>query len=105
MAEKATVRKKRKKSAVSKFKNLAILSLLVYAVVILVSQQVAIAEKKKDNQKIKSQIVVAQQTQDENSRFLSMLKKDPKKAMEQIAIEKLGYADPKETRIFDASKN
>lgn len=105
MVEGTTARKKQKKSVVSKFKNLAILSLLVYAVVVLVSQQVAIAEKKKENQKIKAQIVAAQQTKDENSRLLSMFEKDPKKAMEQMAIERLGYADKNEKRIFDASKN
>ncbi len=105
MAERPTVRKKRKKSAVFKFKNLAILSLLVYAVVVLVSQQVTIAEKKKENQKIKSQIVAVQQTKDENSRLLSMFEKDPKKAMEQIAIERLGLGYANETRIYDASKN
>lgn len=105
MVERTTARKKQKKSVVFKFKNLAILSLLVYAVVVLVSQQVAIAEKKKENQKIKAQIVAAQQTQDENSRLLSMFQKDPKKAMEQMAIERLGYADKNEKRVFDASKN
>ena len=105
MVEGTTARKKQKKSVVFKFKNLAILSLLVYAVVVLVSQQVAIAEKKKENQKIKAQIVTAQQTKDENSRLLSMFEKDPKKAMEQMAIERLGYADKNEKRIFDASKN
>ena len=105
MVERLAARKKQKKSVVFKFKNLAILSLLVYAVVVLVSQQVAIAEKKKENQKIRSQIVSAQQTQDETSRLLSMFEKDPKKAMEQMAIERLGYADKNETRIFDASKN
>ncbi len=105
MAERKSVREKRKKSAVFKFKNLAILSLLVYAVVVLVSQQVTIAEKKKEKQKIKSQIVAVQQTNDEYSRLRSMLEKDPKSFMEKYAIENLGYADPKEIRIYDASKN
>lgn len=105
MAGKTTARKKRKKSAVFKFKNLAILSLLVYSIVVFVSQQVTIAEKKRELQKMKSQVVTAQQIWDENSRLCSMFEKDPKSFKEKYAIEKLGYADPKETRIFDASKN
>ena len=103
MAQKKLTVKKQKKAVVFKFKSLAILALLVYAVVVLISQQVTIAEKKKENQKLKSQISSAQQTYDENSRLLSM--SDKKEFMEKMAIERLGYAYPNEKRIFDALRN
>ena len=75
----------------------------MYAVVVLVSQQVTIAEKRKDNAKIQSQIADAQQSNDEYTRLLSM--SDNKDFMEKIAIERLGYAYPNETRVIDASGN
>lgn len=76
---------------------------MVYAVVVLVSQQVTIADKKKENAKIQTQIASAQQSNDEYTRLLSM--SDNKEFMEKIAIEKLGYAYPNETRVIDASGN
>jgi cell division protein FtsB len=76
---------------------------LTYAVIVLVSQQVTIAEKRKENQKARSKVIAAQQTNDELSRLLSM--SDEKEFMEKIAIERLGYAYPNERRVFDASRN
>lgn len=103
MATKKGLSTKQKKPAIFKLKNIAIVCLLTYAVIVLVSQQVTIAEKKKENQKVNSEVIAAQQTNDELSSLLSM--SDEKEFMEKIAIEKLGYGYDNETRIYDASKN
>ena len=103
MARRKKLSTKQKKPAVFKLRNIAIVCLLTYSVVVLISQQVTIAEKKKEIDKVQSEVYSAQQINDEFSRLLSM--SDEKEFMEKIAIERLGYAYPNERRIFDASRN
>lgn len=95
--------KKQKKTLLTLFKNLAVLFLMVYAVIVLVSQQVELSSNKKNLAEIKSKISVAQQSNDEYLRLLSLT--DEKEYMERIAIEKMGYAYPNERRFFDTSRN
>ena len=102
MVEKNTKKRKAKKALSLKLKNLAILFFLTYAIVVLISQQNSISEKKKQNQAIKQQLEMAQQENDEFYRLLSMSDND--EFMERIAIEKLGYAYPNEIRVFDTSR-
>ena len=95
--------KKRRKSLITHFKNVAILCLLCYAVVVLVTQQVHLSESKQEYAKVKSEVVTAQQNNDEYQRLLSI--KDNNEYMEHIAIERLGYAYPNEKRYYDTSRN
>jgi len=95
--------KKQKKTLLTLFKNLAVLCLMVYAVIVIVSQQVELSSNKKNLAEIKSKISVAQQSNDEYLRLLSLT--DEKEYMERIAIEKMGYAYPNERRFFDTSRN
>jgi len=99
----ATKAKKRKKGFLGHLKGLAILCLLGYVLVTFITQQVKLAESNNEISDLKTKISVATQTNDEYNRLLTM--SDEKEYMEHIAIEKLGYAYPNETRYFDTSGN
>lgn len=104
MQEKNQARgKKKKKSFVIKLRNFSVIVLLGYAVVVFISQQVTISEKKSQVEKSQQQLIAVQQENEEYLRLLSLT--DEKAYMEKIAIEKLGYAYPGERRIFDKAKN
>lgn len=103
MATKKLKQKKARKGFLMQFKNLAILALMCYALIIFVSQQVQLSEKSQELQKINEKVEIAQQTSDEYMRLLNMT--DEREYMERIAIERLGYAYPNERRFYDLSRN
>lgn len=94
--------KKPKKPFVYKLKNVAIICLLCYSIVVLVFQQIDLSQKKEEVEKIKNKVEIAQQQNDEYQRLLDT---NTDEYMEQIAIGKLGYAYPDEVRVYDTSKN
>lgn len=77
---------------------LAIVCLIVYSVISVVSQQVQIAEIKKESDELSQKITEAKQQNDEYIRLLSA--DDEAAYMERIAIERLGYAYPNERRFY-----
>ena len=85
------------------FKSIAILCLLGYAVFVLVCQQVAISEKKKELDSLQTKVQSVSQQNEENGRLLSIT--DEKEYIEKIAIERMGYAYPNEIRYYDTSRN
>lgn len=95
--------RKAKKSLIIKLRNFSVVVLLGYAIVVFISQQVTISEKKSQVAKAQQQLTIAQQENEEYLRLLSLT--DESAYMEKIAIEKLGYAYPGERRIFDKAKN
>lgn len=95
--------KKQKKSFISKLKNVAIICLMCYAVIALVSQQITLSQKRDEIDKLKNKVEISQQENDEYQRLLNMT--DTDEYIERIAIEKLGYAYPDEIRVYDTSKN
>lgn len=78
--------------------TLAIVCLIVYSVISVISQQVQIAEIKKESEELSSKITAAKQQNDEYVRLLSA--DDEAAYMERIAIERLGYAYPNERRFY-----
>ncbi len=103
MAAKKPASKKINNSPLILFKNLAILCLIGYSIYVLISQQVELSEKRSELSKVKGQISIAQQKNDEFQRLLNLT--NEKDYMEKIAVEKLGYAYPSEIRFYDTSKN
>ena len=95
--------KKQKKPFVSKLKNVAIICLMCYAVIVLVSQQIVLSEKKEQINNLKNKVEISQQENDEYQRLLNM--SDTDEYIKRIAIEKFGYAYPDEVRVYDTSKN
>ncbi len=72
--------------------------LVVYSVVVIISQQVEIVRLRQEKTEIAEQITEAQQQNDEYARMLAS--DDEAEYMEKIAIEKLGYAYPNERRVY-----
>ena len=95
--------KKPKKPFILKLKNIAIICLMCYAVIVLVSQQIVLSQKKDEIKKLQNKVEISQQQNDEYHRILNM--SDSDEYIKRIAIEKLGYAYPGEIRVYDTSKN
>ncbi len=81
---------------------LAILLLIVYAIIMWISQRARVDELEAQNKEIKEQITLSQQQCDEYNRILSSDDQDA--YMERIAIEKYGYGYPGEHRYYFTSK-
>lgn len=94
--------RKKKKSLVTRFLNLAIVCFLCSGIYILVSQQINVSKKKEEINNLQSKVEVAKQKNDEYQYLLSI--SDTDEYMRRIAIEKLGYAYPGEIRVYDTSK-
>lgn len=98
-ASKALKKKGKKSFVISKpLSAFAFICLIVYSVISIVSQQIQIAEIKKESEELSEKITVAKQQNDEYIRLLSA--NDEAAYMERIAIEKLGYAYPNERRFY-----
>lgn len=91
--------KKLRKPFVTKLKNIAVLCLLGYAVVVFISQQVTLNEKKSEIDSIKEKIHIAQQSNDEYTSLVNM--SDDKDYIVRIAVENFNYAYPGEIRVYD----
>ena len=66
--------------------------------IMIISQQIQIADIKKESEELSEKITAAKQQNDEYVRLLSA--DDEAAYMERIAIEKLGYAYPNERRFY-----
>jgi cell division protein FtsL len=92
---------KRKKESSGVFKPIgyfAAFALVVYSVVVIISQGVQIQELRDEKKEINEQISEAKQLNDEYTRMLSS--EDESEYMERIAVENLGYAYPNERRFY-----
>ena len=72
--------------------------LVIYSVVVIISQQVQIVHLRQEQNEISEQITEARQQNDEYTRMLAS--DDEAAYMEKIAVEKLGYAYPNERRFY-----
>lgn len=105
-SEAAAAAAKRKKSSPALFRPLgwfAGFCLIVYSVIVIISQQVQIVQLKQQKQEISDMISEARQLNDEYTRLLAS--DDESAYMEKIAIEKLGYAYPNERRFYVVEGN
>jgi cell division protein FtsL len=92
---------RRKKDRSGVFKVLGFFAafvLVVYSIVVIISQGVQIQELRDEKEQIDEQISEAKQLNDEYTRLLSS--EDESEYMERIAVEKLGYAYPNERRFY-----
>lgn len=81
----------------------AVVCLIVYSVITVISQQIEISQIQKDSDEISAKITEAKQQNDEYTRLLSA--DDEATYMERIAIERLGYAYPNERRFYIVDGN
>ncbi|MBQ9376009.1 MAG: septum formation initiator family protein [Ruminococcus sp.] len=98
-ASKALKKKDNKSFVISKpLSAFALVCFVVYSVIMIISQQIQIADIKKESEELSEKITAAKQQNDEYVRLLSA--DDEAAYMERIAIEKLGYAYPNERRFY-----
>ena len=82
--------------------GVAVTALFVYAFGVFVSTQSKITKQKNELQKIKEQIELVEQQNGEYARILNT--EDEDEYMFRMAVEKLGYAYPNETRFYPRIK-
>lgn len=83
--------------------KLAFLVFVLYSLISIISVQITISENK-------DELLALQKKEDElvekNGEYERLLNvSDQKEYMEKLAIDKLGYAYPNETRFYDVSRN
>lgn len=94
---------KKRRSYIGDLFKLTIFALvLVYAVGLIISTQADIAEQRNQIDKLKAEIVDMRQANDEYQRILKTADED--EYMFTVAVEKLGYAYPRERRFYAKSK-
>ncbi len=98
MAVKKLKAKNPKKPFITKLKAIAIISLMCYAIVVIVSQQVSLSAQRDKIKNINEKVSIAKQTNDEYLRLFNMTDQDD--YLKMLAIEQ-GYAYPGETRVYD----
>lgn len=107
MAEKPSRTKSGKDKKNSGLINVAftfiIVSLILYAVISIITQQAEISKSEASLQTIRDEITEAQQEKDELIRALSS--EDERAYMERVAIEKMGYGYANERRYYAMSVN
>ncbi len=92
-----TERKKRSHFA-DLFKLAVFTLVLVYAVGTIISTQADIAEQKATIERLQQEIIETRQENDEYLRILNST--DEREYMLTVAVERLGYAYPRETRFY-----
>ncbi len=92
-----TERKKRSHFA-DLFKLAAFTLVLVYAVGTIISTQADIAEQKATIERLQAEIIETRQENDEYLRILN--ETDEREYMLTVAVERLGYAYPREIRFY-----
>ncbi len=92
-----TERKKRSHFA-DLFKLAVFTLVLVYSVSTIISTQADIAEQKATIERLKQEIIETRQENDEYLRILNST--DEQEYMLTVAVERLGYAYPRETRFY-----
>lgn len=76
--------------------------ILVYTVGLIIQTQADIAEQRTQIDKLQAEIVETQQANDEYQRILNTT--DEREYMFTVAVEKLGYAYPRERRFYAKTK-
>ena len=94
--------KKRRSHFADLFKLALFVLVLVYAVGLIIQTQADIAEQRTQIDKLKAEIVDMRQANDEYQRILKTA--DEEEYMFTVAVEKLGYAYPRERRFYAKSK-
>ncbi len=94
---------KKRRSHIGDLVKLALFVLiLVYSVGFIIQTQADIAEQRAQIEKLEEQINITQQANDEYQRILST--DDEEEYMFTVAVEKLGYAYPRERRFYAKPK-
>lgn len=83
--------------------KLAFLAFVIYGLISIISVQVTISENRDELASLQKKADELEEKNGEYERLLSVA--DEKEYMEQLAIEKLGYAYPNEIRFYDVSRN
>lgn len=94
----ANPNKKRRSHFADLFKLALFVLVLVYAVGLIIQTQADIAEQKTQIDKLRAEIVDMRQANDEYQRILKTA--DEEEYMFTVAVEKLGYAYPRERRFY-----
>ena len=81
----------------------AVICLVVYSVIVIISQQVQIVELRQEREEITAAMTEMRRRNDEYTRLLAS--DNESEYMEKIAIEKLGYAYPDERRFYVVEKH
>lgn len=90
---------KKRRSHFGDLVKLALFALvLVYSVGLIIQTQADIAEQKTQIEKLKDEIIETRQANDEYQRILNTA--DEEEYMFTVAVEKLGYAYPRERRFY-----
>lgn len=94
--------KKRRSHLADMFKLALFVLVLVYAVGLIIQTQADIAEQRSQIDKLNADIISMRQANDEYQRILKTADED--EYMFTVAVEKLGYAYPRERRFYAKSK-
>lgn len=98
----ADTNKKRRSHFADLFKLALFVLVLVYAVGLIIQTQADIAEQRSQIDKLNADIISMRQANDEYQRILKTADED--EYMFTVAVEKLGYAYPRERRFYAKSK-
>lgn len=94
---------KRRRSHIADLIKLALfILLLVYSVGVIIQTQADIAEQKNQIEKLRADINETREANDEYQRILNT--DDEEEYMFTVAVEKLGYAYPRERRFYAQPK-
>ncbi len=95
--------KKKRRSHLGDLVKLTLFALvLVYAVGLIIQTQADIAEQRMQIEKLEAEITETRQSNDEYQRILKT--EDEREYMFTVAVEKLGYAYPRERRFYAKTK-
>ncbi len=97
-------RKKRREKGVSRFFiNLAIIAIVVFGSINVISDKIEINSQKKELAELEEE---ALELEMENATYEAILTQEDERAyMEKIAIDELGYAYPDEVRFYDTTRS
>ena len=98
----ANPNKKRRSHFADLVKLALFILVLVYSVGVIIQTQADIAEQKSQIEKLKAEINETREENDEYQRILNT--DDEEEYMFTVAVEKLGYAYPRERRFYAKPK-
>ena len=94
--------KRRRSHLADLFKLTLFVLILVYSVGVIIRTQADIAEQRMQIEKLNQEITETRQENDEYQRILKTT--DEEEYMFTVAVEKLGYAYPRERRFYAKTK-
>lgn len=94
--------KRRRSHLMDLFKLCLFVLVLIYAVALIIQTQADIAEQRMQIEKLQAEITETRQQNDEYQRILKTT--DEEEYMFTVAVEKLGYAYPRERRFYSKTK-